>query len=366
MTHQELKNKALARQNVRAEYDALEFEFALLKQSLTPPIHQPNQRKKTITFQSKRPLTSENYKMFKTKPLALLTLALLPSFFTPANADLKEGLVAHWSFDDCTAKDNSGNGHDGTLNGNPQCVDGVKEKAFSFDGSNTSITSFLPKIKKTYSVSVFAKFNSNDKVENQIFYLTRSEQTTDRLGYLSTFPVGNKSWHFGAAYITGNWGSQFIGQENIKIDSQNLPNNVWYHLTFILNDTSIALYVDGLLFQSIEYKTHPDIENNPTLFFILGATTEGYQHMDGLLDELRIYNRTLSETEVKSLYAGVSGISGNINGVQKYSAVCKNTKTSVTKKIAMADGAKEWNCKTAGLQTKKGDIVTVTITGVSQ
>jgi hypothetical protein len=66
----------------------------------------------------------------KTKPLALLTLALLPSFFTPANADLKDGLVAHWS----RATDNSGNGHDGTLGGNPQCVDGVKGKAFSFDG----------------------------------------------------------------------------------------------------------------------------------------------------------------------------------------------------------------------------------------
>jgi hypothetical protein len=66
------------------------------------------------------------------------------------------------------------------------------------------------------------------------------------------------------------------------------------------------------------------------------------------------------------LYKGTQSLSGNIKGVQKYSAVCKNTKTSVTKKIALADGAKEWNCKTAGLQTKKGDIVTVTITGVSQ
>ncbi|MEI6746363.1 MAG: hypothetical protein WCL34_10405 [Methylococcaceae bacterium] len=35
MTHQELKAKALARQNVKAEYDALEPEFALLKQILT-------------------------------------------------------------------------------------------------------------------------------------------------------------------------------------------------------------------------------------------------------------------------------------------------------------------------------------------
>ena len=56
-----------------------------------------------------------------------------------AHADLKDGLVAHWSFDDCRATDNSGNGHNGTLNGNPQCVDGVKGKAFSFDGSTNWI-----------------------------------------------------------------------------------------------------------------------------------------------------------------------------------------------------------------------------------
>ena len=35
MTHQELKAKALARQNVKAEYDALEQEFELLRQILT-------------------------------------------------------------------------------------------------------------------------------------------------------------------------------------------------------------------------------------------------------------------------------------------------------------------------------------------
>jgi len=50
-----------------------------------------------------------------------------------AHADTTDGLVAHWSFDD-TAKDNSGNGHDGSINGNPQCVERVRGKAFSFDG----------------------------------------------------------------------------------------------------------------------------------------------------------------------------------------------------------------------------------------
>ena len=36
---------------------------------------------------------------------------------------LKDGLIAYWSFDDCTAKDNSGNGRDGVIQNNVSCVD---------------------------------------------------------------------------------------------------------------------------------------------------------------------------------------------------------------------------------------------------
>lgn len=47
-------------------------------------------------------------------------------------------LVAWWTFDDMsgtTAADSSGNGHTGTLNGNPQWVTGYFGGALRFDGS---------------------------------------------------------------------------------------------------------------------------------------------------------------------------------------------------------------------------------------
>lgn len=59
-----------------------------------------------------------NKKLLATTIALLLGMGILQN----AHADLNDGLVAHWSFDDCSAKDNSGNGHDGTINGNPQCV----------------------------------------------------------------------------------------------------------------------------------------------------------------------------------------------------------------------------------------------------
>lgn len=49
MTHQELKAKALARKNVKAEYDALEQEFELLRQILTVE-NSPNSNAKTTRY----------------------------------------------------------------------------------------------------------------------------------------------------------------------------------------------------------------------------------------------------------------------------------------------------------------------------
>ena len=53
--------------------------------------------------------------------------------------NLKNGLVAYWSFDNCDATDDSGNGHDGKIFGNPECVEGISGKALLFneeDGDN--------------------------------------------------------------------------------------------------------------------------------------------------------------------------------------------------------------------------------------
>lgn len=50
-----------------------------------------------------------------------------------ARADLTDGLIARWSFDDCTAADSSGNGLNGTVFGNPACILGRLGDALNFD-----------------------------------------------------------------------------------------------------------------------------------------------------------------------------------------------------------------------------------------
>ena len=57
----------------------------------------------------------------------------------PPNYNTTPGLVAYWSFDNYDATDDSGNGHNGTIYGNPQCVDGENGNGYSFDGQDDYI-----------------------------------------------------------------------------------------------------------------------------------------------------------------------------------------------------------------------------------
>lgn len=80
--------------------------------------------------------------MMMNKMLQKLLIIMLSCFHSLAFADLTNGLVAHWSFDDCaetnnqcegnTVKDSSGNNHDGKIIGNVNFVDGKVGQAVEF------------------------------------------------------------------------------------------------------------------------------------------------------------------------------------------------------------------------------------------
>jgi hypothetical protein len=214
----------------------------------------------------------------------------------PVAADtLNEGLVAHYKFEDNT-KDSSGNNNHGTGRGQLTYALGKIGQAGNFEGANDVVMAILPQVKKTYSVSLFAKFKNNAQGENLLFYLTR-QRHRDRLGYLSTYPIGKRTWHFGSQRYGKGWEDR---KATIK-EPSGLLDNSWYHLVFVLNDKQISLYVNGNKLKTINSTHHSDIENHRNLKLLIGGSTEGYQWMYGLIDEVRFYNRVLSETEIKRL-----------------------------------------------------------------
>lgn len=66
----------------------------------------------------------------------------------------------------------------------------------------------------------------------------------------------------------------------------------------------MAIYLDGTLVKEIEYDAQKrDIRtSNGALIFGMGGGTDGLHPLNGGLDDIRIYNRALSESEIKELY----------------------------------------------------------------
>ena len=320
--------------------------------------------------------------MFQSKLKMAISSVLCGSFFlfSPvSNAAQNDGLVAHWSFDDCTAKDVSGNGHDGTINGNPVCVEGKNSKAFSLNGNGDYV-----EVQSTSELSPSTTMTVSSWVKPSDFYAGECKSNSIvvkgnnftlpgyfDLGYFDPeINVGgcfaNSGKHIFAFRIT------FLDKTQEYLNgTQDIVLGNWYLTTAVYDGSNVKLYVNGKL-EAEKYvgkKTLGDNSQNLTIgrmAVIPGNGDRWAYWVNGGIDETRVYNRALSETEIKALYSNAPGINGNINGVQKFNAVCKNLKTGVSKKIALADGAKPWDCTAAGLKAKKGEQVNVSITGVAK
>jgi hypothetical protein len=88
------------------------------------------------------------------------------------------------------------------------------------------------------------------------------------------------------------------------LDAVSAPNNTWKFVTYQFDDDNnlLKLYIDGLLIASYAWNFPLVYDNTPLQ--IGGEYDEGIirYYFDGKLDDIRLYNRVLSDSEVKALF----------------------------------------------------------------
>jgi len=205
-----------------------------------------------------------------------------------------QGLVGYWSFNEgngTVAGDSSGNGNNGTLSGTalPTWTDGKRGKALRFDGINNKVlVSDNPSIvtgPNPFSYSLW--FNATD---------------------LSTLRgLIGKSTAAGYPGISGIFGiisSKLYYQvkEYGYFGNTTLESNIWYHVVFVWDGTTEYFYLNGALDKSLV----PPLDYQPFNLvtpFTIGNWYPGTGNpFAGLIDDVRIYNRALSATEIQALY----------------------------------------------------------------
>lgn len=211
--------------------------------------------------------------------------------------NLEEGLVGYWHFDEgtghATTTDASGYGNTGTLYSSPAWSSGSSCKSggcISFNGSN-NYTSMTDMSANGGVVSLEAWF-----------YPT----TTGGINRGIVAYLGRDSSPWIAAYfkvLSGNF-DYFLGFANGtntgNLVVQAVSPNTWYHGVLTYDGSVAKIYVNGALVRSDTYNKALSVISASS--FIGKDRPSGGEYFQGFIDEVRIYNRALSATEVLKLY----------------------------------------------------------------
>lgn len=251
--------------------------------------------------------------MKKHRPLAFLS-AIFLILNAQAQVNLPNGLMIHYPFTG-NANDVSGNNNNGTANGVTLRPDraNTASASYEFDGVNDNITvpnstsfdvpadrhsiSFwfqlcmIPAANDGNEYYIMAKMNSATNHGWHIFM--RRDVGTD--GMLRIYYRGINS---------GNFATQTVC--SVPINTVEIGS--WHHVVFIIgsnNGTHRSAMLDA---GNYDYGPRNSAIAQNTLNFVIGggvhvwnAATDRYFGL-GRLDDIRIYNRAISEPEVTALY----------------------------------------------------------------
>ena len=258
------------------------------------------------------------------------------------------GLVGYWSFNEATGtvvKDYSGNNNDGTTTStiaNPPTstsgfTSGKRGNAMKFDGINDYVQVLnSPSLAITGDITIAGWIKKRIVANNNFFEL---------------FTKGNGTVFDYQFYICDNSSCGAGDRNKLQVWSdapgivltgttQILDTN-WHHIAFTRSGTAITIYLDGV---SNASGSNGTAFNNNTVNSQIGYDLSGAgAQTDGNIDEVRLYNRGLSATEIYALYkSGAAKVNAPQNtrltsglvGMWSFNGADTNWNTNTTKDVS--------------------------------
>ncbi|MFZ4402333.1 MAG: LamG-like jellyroll fold domain-containing protein, partial [Bacteroidales bacterium] len=229
---------------------------------------------------------------------AALTMAQVPSY-VPTN-----GLVGYWPFNG-NANDVSGNGNNGTVNGATLTTDmyGQSNSAYSFDGTSNYIE--VPNSNNLnptqITINVWINFPTSTTNSRQI--LSKLQHSN---AYNFSYNIGltpskylNTGWSYVGCSTAGSGGTGYV-------DSTILNPNSWIMITQTITSSGVCkYYLNGQLTKTfISGQIFNPCNNSLSTLRFGQWWNSGNQWWDGILDDIGIWNRTLTQQEITALFQG--------------------------------------------------------------
>ncbi len=226
--------------------------------------------------------------------------------------DIYKNLVAYYPLN-CNSLDSSSNGINGTIFSSPECIEGKQLEALRFDGVDDYIN--IPKSEsnrlissKGFTWSLWVRSSdipqSSQPGRSRTFISAASSSDAEDIyiGFGSLSTSRNEI----AFVVDGPGGAGASAAANNAILSwkpaASFQADTWYHVVGIrdYDNNKVSLYVDGVLVEEANYPTNNPFVN--PLDFSIARFSDGSSdvgsYYKGDLDEIRIYDRVITEQEI--------------------------------------------------------------------
>ena len=209
--------------------------------------------------------------------------------------NLNDGLLAYYPFNG-NAKDETGNGYDGNVTGATLVSDrfGTKKSAYKFSKNRQLITlnktetkfNFL---KSSYTISAWVKWIGG---QNGTYLISKWKPGTP-----NSFGIGTEGLKI-RAFIQNNYSPLVITSK------ASMSKTKWSHVVMVIQGSeSMEIYFNNKLEKRVKITSRYSV-NNDYPVTIGGAQPDffGTRTFRGLIDDVRVYSRALSDSEIDSLY----------------------------------------------------------------
>jgi hypothetical protein len=215
-----------------------------------------------------------------------------------ANAQVTDGLVSVWTFngsdiDGTTVKDIAGN-NDGNMVGDPQPAAGMGGEglALLFDGVDDSVrVPADPSLASdTFTIEMWLNPVVIKPMEGMWPNTILGREQYQGCGFRCRITAGGSIQY---------WNTESAGNMTLTSETTLSPGT-FYHLAVTYDGTEGKLYIEGELEASREGSQVICADVDLTIVGGVGGTTLG----NVIVDEVRYYNRALSDAEVQLDYVG--------------------------------------------------------------
>lgn len=200
--------------------------------------------------------------------------------FTPVS---NKGLLGRFEFDS-NLKDTTG-----------QLADGISTaKRVLYTTDRKGATNKAIRFNEAYGIDIF-----DVPLEPEMSLSVWVKHDMFPTLFLIPFVTGSQSFHF--AQLENKFQGGYWNNINGQYVASGPIDNNWHHMAATRDDVSLKVYIDGILIGSSPTPAGSG-PYQPTSEYVVGyGYNAGTKYWKGSLDDMRIYARTLSGTEINTL-----------------------------------------------------------------